>query len=226
MKLLNIAIAALLLVFAAAPVSAHGMEELGEEMSKREKYFQPLDKEAPSFALKDAKGQPVSLNDFRGKAVVLHFIYASCPDACPLHADLLGRIQSMVNATPMRDQLQFVTITTDPVTDTPEVLEAYGPPHGLDSSNWVFLTSGPEKLEETRELVERYGHRFDAVDGGAQIHSVVTHVIDKEGRWRANFHGLKFEPTSLVVFLNGLVNEHGTDGHPEPGLWQRLLSWF
>lgn len=226
MKLLNIATAFLLLVFAAAPAAAHGMKELGEEMSKREKYFQPLDKETPSFALKDAKGQPVRLSDFRGKAVVLHFIYASCPDACPLHADLLGRVQSMVNETPMQDQVQFVTITTDPVNDTPEILEAYGPPHGLDSSNWVFLTSGPENPEETRELVERFGHRFDVIDGGAQIHAVVTHVIDKEGRWRANFHGLKFEPTSLVVYLNGLVNEHGTDGHPEPTLWQRLLSWF
>src|SRR3546814_4302301 len=52
------------------------------------------------------------------------------------------------------DQVQFVTITTDPVNDTPEVLKAYGPAHGLDSTNWVFLTSGPGRPEVTRELVE------------------------------------------------------------------------
>lgn len=226
MKLRSVAVALLLLIVAAAPAGAHGMKELGEEMSKREIYFQPLDKEAPDFALQDAKGRPVSLADFRGKAVVLHFIYASCPDACPLHADLIGRVQAMVNETPMRDQVQFVTITTDPVNDTPEVLEAYGPPHGLDPTNWVFLTSGSDKPELTRELVERFGHRFDATETGAQVHSVVTHVIDKEGRWRANFHGLKFEPTSLVVYLNGLVNEHGTEAHPERSLWDRVLGWF
>src|SRR3546814_12613561 len=90
------------------------MKELEGDLFQREKYFQPLDKEAPEFALENAEGRPVSLADFRGKVVILHFIYASCPDVCPLHADLIGRIQEMVNQTPMRDQVQFVTITTDP----------------------------------------------------------------------------------------------------------------
>src|SRR3546814_6622049 len=97
------------------------------------------------------------------------------------------------------DQVQFVTITTDPVNDTPEVLKAYGPAHGLDPTNWVFLTSGPGRPEVTRELVESFGHRFAVTENGLQVHSVVTHVIDKKGRWRANFHGLKFEPTSLEI---------------------------
>jgi hypothetical protein len=107
--------------------------------------------------------------------------------------------------------VQFVTITTDPVNDTPEVLKAYGPAHGLDPINWVFLTSGPGRPEDTtRRLVERFGHRFSETGGGVQVHSVVTHVIDREGRWRANFHGLKLEPTSLVSYINALTND---DGH-------------
>lgn len=202
------------------------MKELEGNLFQREKYFQPLDKEAPEFALENAEGRPVSLADYRGKVVVLHFIYASCPDVCPLHADLIGRIQEMVNQTPMRDQVQFVTITTDPVNDTPEVLKAYGPAHGLDSTNWVFLTSGPGRPEVTRELVESFGHRFAVTEDGLQVHSVVTHVIDKKGRWRANFHGLKFEPTSLVTYVNGLTNEHGTEGHPESSFWDEFTSWF
>jgi protein SCO1/2 len=122
--------------------------------------------------------------------------------------------------------VQFVTITTDPVNDTPEILKGYGPAHGLDPANWVFLTSGPENPEETRALVQRFGHRFAVTEGGAQIHAVVTHIIDKEGRWRANFHGLKFEPVSLVTYINGLANEHGTEGHPETSLWERVKGWF
>jgi protein SCO1 len=38
-------------------------------------------------------------------------------------------------------------------------------------------------------------------EDGYQIHGVVTHVIDREGQWQANFHGLKFEPTNLVVYV-------------------------
>uniref|UniRef100_UPI0013D81A57 SCO family protein n=2 Tax=Pseudomonadota TaxID=1224 RepID=UPI0013D81A57 len=73
--------------------------------------------------------------------VVLHFIYTSCPDVCPLHAEKIAEIQKMVNSTPMKDQVVFTSITTDPSKDTPDVLKAYGPAHGLDPVNWLFLTT-------------------------------------------------------------------------------------
>ena len=209
-RLLAIGLAA---AIAGSEAAAHSMQELEGELRERARYFQPLEgRAAPGFTLRDADGREVSLGDFRGKAVVLHFIYASCPDACPLHADLVARIQAMVSRTPMRDLVQFISITTDPVNDTPEVLRAYGPAHGLDSANWVFLTSGPERPEATRELVERFGHKFSETEGGAQVHSVVTHVIDREGRWRANVHGLEFEPVNLVTYLNALTNDHHGPG--------------
>ena len=78
--------------------------------------------------------------DFHGKVVVLHFVYASCPDFCPLHAEKLAEVQEMVNQTLMKDLVQFVSITSDPANDTPEVMRAYGPAHGIDPVNWVFLT--------------------------------------------------------------------------------------
>jgi protein SCO1/2 len=159
--------------------------------------------------------------------VVLHFIYTSCPDVCPLHAERIAEIQAKVNRTPMRELVQFVTITTDPEHDTPEVMREYGPAHGLDPVNWVFLTSGPDRPEGTgRELAKRFGHKFTRTQDGYQTHGVVTHVIDRTGRWQANFHGLKFEPTNLVVYINALTHEHGQVQHSEPSLWDRVRSLF
>src|SRR3546814_17184096 len=64
----------------------------------------------------------------------------------------------------------------------------------LDPANWVFLTAGPDQGEDTtRKLVEAYGHRFMITEDGLQVHGVVTHVVDRGGRWSANFHGLKFD---------------------------------
>ena len=222
------ALVAAVLVAAASPSGlAHSVDELGQQLWDREKYFQPLDKEPPEFALEDADGRAFSLDALRGKVVVLHFIYASCPDACPLHADLIGRVQEMVNQTPTRDQVQFLSITTDFENDTPDILRDYGPAHGLDPSNWVFLTSGPDRPEDTtRKLAERFGHGFTKAEDGYQVHSVVTHVIGPDGRWRANFHGLEFEPTNLVTYINALANEHGTEGHPEQSWWDRIPSLF
>ena len=224
----SIAISAALAVAGASNAAAHSLDELEAQLGDREQYFQPIDKEAPDFTLQDAEGRAVALQDLRGKVVVLHFIYTNCPDVCPLHAERIAKIQEMVNQTPMRELVQFVTITTDPAHDTPEVMREYGPAHGLDPVNWMFLTSGPDRPEDTtRKLAERFGHTFTQTEEGYQIHGVVTHVIDREGRWQANFHGLEFEPTNLVVYVNALVNDAGTSHAHEPqSFWEAIRGWF
>lgn len=215
---------ALLLISLSAVAWAHSLKDLETLLGDREKYFQSVDKAAPDFALQDADGTPVQLSDLRGKVVVLHFMYAGCPDVCPLHADRIAEIQSMVNQTPMKALVQFVTITTDPKNDKPDVLRAYGEQHRLDPANWVLLTTGAGQPEDaTRKLAEQFGHKFMKQEDGYQVHGIVTHVIDSEGRWRANFHGLRFEPTNLVVFINALVNDaQKPHGHEQPSAWDRI----
>jgi protein SCO1/2 len=128
----------------------------------------------------------------------------------------------------MRELVQFVTITTDPEHDTPEVMRDYGSAHGLDPANWMFLTGGLDRPEDTtRKLAERFGHTFSKTEDSYQVHGVATHVIDREGRWQANFHGLEFEPTNLVVYVNALVNDAGTSHAHEPqSFWKALRGWF
>ena len=170
-----------------------------------------------------------SLSDLRGKVVILHFVYTSCPDECPLHAEKLAEVQEMIAITPMKDQVVFVTVTTDPARDTAEVMRGYGPLHGLDPSNWMFLTAPPGAPEDTtRRLAERFGLKFTQTDDGLQMHGVMTIVIDREGAWRASFHGLRFDPTNLVLYVNALVNDVHlpSNGAPAPSFWERLLPWF
>lgn len=227
MSLLRNALVALSLATVAPAAFAHSLHDLEASLGDREKYFQSIDKAAPSFVLQDAAGHAVSLADFRGRVVVLHFIYTNCPDICPLHAERIAEIQAMVNQSPMKSQVEFITITTDPSRDRGEVLSNYGRAHGLDPVNWVFLTTKPEQSEDlTRKLAQQFGHRFDKTEDGYQTHGIVTHVIDKEGRWRANFHGLKFEPSNLVIFVNALVNDFEKHPQPRPNLWDRMKGWF
>lgn len=231
MKPLKVAAAVFGIAALAATAStgaAHSLKELEGQLGDREKYFQPFDKDTPGFELEDADGRIVRLADFQGKVVVLHFIYTNCPDVCPLHAERIAEIQEMVNQTPMKDQVQFISVTTDPKNDTAEVMRDYGPTHGLDPANWVFLSSGTMKPDDTtRKLAERFGHKFQKTREGYQIHGVVTHVIDREGRWRANFHGLKFQPTNLVLFINALVNDtNRPHGHGARSFGDKVREFF
>ena len=219
----------LLMPLLVAVALAHSLKEFEEQLSAQEEYFQPIDKPAPDFRLQDAEGHVVRLSDFRGKVVVLHFIYTSCPDLCPLHAELIAKIQSMVNLTPMKEVVRFISITTDPSKDRGGVLRDYGTKHGLDPVNWTFLTTTPDEPEDTtRRLAEAFGHKFTKTTDGYQMHGIVTHVVDPEGNWRGNFHGLKFDPSNLVIFVNALVNDVHSVKQPQPpkGFWQRMLEMF
>lgn len=214
------------LALAEPALANHPGADLDNVMSEKEQYFQKIDKPAPSFDLLDSKGQPATLQMFSDKVVVLHFIYASCPDVCPLHAEKLAEVQRMINGSPMKDFVQFISITTDPQNDTAEVLNSYGPDHGLDQSNWRFLTVSPDKDEAgTRALAGAFNHKFVKADDGLQTHSVVTHVINKNGRWAANFHGLEFGSLNLVLYINGLINnQHSSDNLQKKESWLEKIK--
>jgi len=210
-------------VGSALPAFAHSLKDVEEQLTGRDKYFQPVDQPAPAFTLENAEGQPVSLSDFRDKVVILNFIYTNCGDVCPLHSVLIAQLQSMINKTPMRDRVAFISITTDPKNDKGAVLTEYGTSHGLDPVNWTFLSSPADQPEDaTRKVAKAYGLKFTETDEGAQMHGIVTHVIDKRGEMRGRFHGLNFEPVTLVSFVNALVNDI-QEGHSEPP--QDLWSW-
>ncbi len=88
----------------------------------------------------------------------------------------------------------------NPFHDRDAALTDYGEAHGLGPSNWVFLSSAADQPEDTtRRVAKANGLEFTEVDE-MQMHGVVTHVIDREGRPRGRFHGLGLEPVSLVTF--------------------------
>jgi len=219
-----------LLPILAGPVSAHSLEELGTQLSATEKYFQPVGLTTPDFALEDAAGRDVRMSDFRDKVVVLYFIYTTCGDVCPLHSVLIAQLQTMINQTPVKDRVAFVSITTDPQNDKGSVLTEYGESQGLDPVNWTFLTSGADQPEDTtRKIAKAYGLEFTETPDGAQMHGIVTHVIDRKGQLRGRFHSLRFDPVTLVTFVNALVNDVHRPGeqHEEANpIWSWLVSLF
>lgn len=216
-------------LIATSAVANHPESDLDGTMAKRETYFEAVDRPAPRFDLVDAQDRAVSLDDLSDKIVVLQFIFTNCPGMCPLHAEKLVDAQRKINASPMKELVQFVSITTDPTNDTGKVLEAYGPEHGLDSINWAFLTVLPGHDEATtRTLAEAFKHKFVKGENGQQTHGVVTHVIDRNGRWAANFHGLEFSTLNLVLYVNGLTNSiaHSHETKTEKGIFQKVLGFF
>jgi len=148
---------------------------------------------APDFALVDQAGAPLSLADLRGKALLLDFIYTSCPGPCPI---LTGRHVSVQKALPaeLRDRVQFVSISLDPEHDDPAALAAYAQARGADLANWSFLTGEPARVDA---VLRGYGVGRARKPDGEIDHLVVTFLIDGDGRIMRRYVGLDHEAETI-----------------------------
>lgn len=201
--------AALAATLATPAFADHPGENLDARMMEMEDNFQIIDTPAaPDSELQDAKGNLVRLSDFNDKIIVSNFIHASCPATCTLHSRKIAAIQSSINAGPMKNLVQFISITTDPLNDTPDVLRDYAELHGLDPENWSFLTKTPDQPDNaTRLLARDYGLEFTTTaSSDMMISAVVTHVTDIGGRFAGKFHGLNFKNVNLILYLSELIN--------------------
>ncbi len=110
----------------------------------------------PDFKLKNQDGRAIHLGQFRGKALLVTFIYTRCPlpDFCPRVTRNFAAIDKELAATPaLYAKTHLISISFDPEHDTPERLRAYGATYiGSDASrafaHWDFAVAGkPELLE-------------------------------------------------------------------------------
>ncbi len=141
----------------------------------------------PDFKLVDQDGREIRLSDFRGKAVVLTFIFTRCPvpNFCPLmsknFADLDRRLSE---AFP--DQYQLLSITMDPAFDRPEVLKEYATRYNANTKNWSFATGNEEQIRYVAGLTGLYY----VWEGGLISHDLRTVLIGPDGLlahvWKSN----------------------------------------
>jgi protein SCO1/2 len=159
------------------------------------------------FTLTDQAHQQISLSQFAGKVVVAAFVYTSCPlpNYCFRLSNNLGHLQKRFSDRLGRE-LIFLSVTMDPVHDTPEVLAKYAATWKADARSWHFLT-GPRK--EVGDLCHRFGVEFWQGEGSL-THSLHTIVISREQKLAANFEGNDFTAEQLGDFVDAALA--GPDG--------------
>ena len=148
----------------------------------------------PDFRLTDQERRSVALSDLRGKVVAVNFIYTSCalPNFCLRIANNFGVLQKRFKARLGRD-LVLLTITFDPVHDTPEVRAHYASRWDADPATWHFLT-GPAR--DVRRVCRLFG--VDVFpDEGLMNHSLHTVIINRDGKMVANIEGNQFTAGQL-----------------------------
>jgi protein SCO1 len=100
----------------------------------------------PPLALRDSLGNPVNIDSYRGKAVLVTFIYTHCPDVCPLIVGNLHTAQQQLGSE--ADKLQVIAVSVDPKGDRPKTVKAFLSQHQMTGKMEYLIGSRPQ-LERT-----------------------------------------------------------------------------
>lgn len=157
----------------------------GKRIVTREEVSPPAP--AFNFRLTDQEGRRVSLEDLRGKLVLISFIYTNCPESCPLIPRQYLQVQRRFNEAVESGRLVLVLVTTDPETDTPDRLKRYTERLG---GKWLFLTGNLNEMKEVWRGYEVYREVKERLREVVVYHSYKTYLIDGEGKVRFKYTGI------------------------------------
>lgn len=133
------------------------------------------------LALTDHSGKRRTLEEFRGKVVVVFFGFVHCPDVCPTTLGDLALV--MKGLGPDADRVQVLFVTLDPERDTPALLAQYVA--AFDPSFLALYGDAEATLRTAREFKVYYEKRPGSAPGAYSIdHSAQSYVIDTQGRLR------------------------------------------
>jgi protein SCO1 len=152
-------------------------------------------KPAPPLVLKDSLGQEVNIDDYRGKAVLVTFIYDHCPDVCPI---IVGNLHTAQNELgPEANNLQIIAVSVDPKGDTPKTVTAFLKEHQMTGRMQYLIGSRPqlEKVWRAWHIVSKSSPTRKNPD--LVEHSALIYGISGSGKI-TTLYPASFKPGQIV----------------------------
>jgi protein SCO1/2 len=161
---------------------------------------------APDFALVNQDGKKVRLKDFKGKVLLVSFIFTTCNGSCPATTHRMEKVQSALKAKGLlkKGRAQFVSITLDPARDTPAVLKRYMQLYDADAATWTFLTGPKKKVART---IKAWGMWVRPAANGQLDHPSRIFLVDPRGRIREIYNLAFMKPAWVVEDVELLLKE-------------------
>jgi protein SCO1 len=188
----------------AEPLAVRRMELLGKMLAPESaKDLLAVGQPVPDFTLTDQHGQPISFSQFSGKTVAISFLYTRCPFAnyCFRLTNNFGRVGRHFAARMDKD-LVLLSVTFDPQTDSPAVLEKYASTWRENTKGWYFLTGS---VPDIRRVCHLFGMSVWS-DEGMLAHSMRTAVIGGDGKLVANLDGNEFSAEQLEGLIQSVMD--------------------
>jgi len=150
-----------------------------------------------AFSLTERSGRTVTQTELTGKFLVVNFVFTGCSLSCRVVNDRMAEIQRLVAGTP---DVQLVSVTVDPRSDSPAALTKFAASYGADSNRWLFLTGETAEVHRLIEtsFIPRSPELASFIPGGFTNTDRIL-LVDTKGNVCTSFNGLNPNAARLVV---------------------------
>ncbi|MBL8529467.1 MAG: SCO family protein [Burkholderiales bacterium] len=159
------------------------------------------------YALVDRDGHSVRLSRYRGKPLLVSFIYTGCFQVCPTTTKFLAKAVAAAKDALGEASFNVVSIGFNLPFDTPSAMRTFAKQQGITAKNWEFLSPDPATLEA---LTQDFGFLYYPTPKGYD-HLIQVTLVDAQGRVYRQIYGDSFELPMLVAPMKELVT-----GTPTP----------
>jgi len=177
-----------------------------------------IGKPVGDFVLLDRQGRPVELSRYRGKPLLVTFIYTACFQVCPTITRNLQKAVDNTVSVMGADRFNVISIGFNQPFDSPVALSDFARQYGIHLPNWEFLSPAPAIVGE---LTRNFGFSYVATPAGFDHINQVT-LVDAEGRIVRQVYGEKFTAADLAEPLKRLIT--GSAIPPEVGTLQEIMA--
>ena len=159
----------------------------------------------PDFSLVNQDGKRIHLRQYRGKALLLTFIYTRCPlpDYCTLMSDNFAEIErDLQKDSDLYNRTHLLSISIDPDHDTPQVMRSYGGAHTGNYTtetfkHWEFATGTKDKIKAVAQF---FGLTY-YTEADQIVHSLRTAIITPDGLVYKVYTGNEWKPEDVAADL-------------------------
>ncbi len=151
--------------------------------------------------LLDRQGRPTRLASYRGKPLLVNFIYTACFQVCPTTTKNLQKAVENTVGMLGAERFNVVSIGFNQPFDSPEAMKSFAQQHGIHLPNWEFLSPAAAIVDQ---LTQNFGFSFVATPAGFDHLNQVT-IVDAEGRIFRQVYGEKLNAADLAEPLKAMI---------------------
>lgn len=157
--------------------------------------------DVPDFSFTNQNGRRISLQQYRGKVLLITFIYTRCPfpDFCPRMSSNFAEIYKQLGTDPSLAGVRLLSISFDPEHDTPKVLRDYGfsVAHTREPALFRRWEFGVPRAADLPKIADFFALTVKP-EGGMITHNLSTAVIGPDGKIVKWYHGSDWQVSDLI----------------------------